>query len=90
VVSIDIPAITLAHRRPRGQPEEEAMNATPPRGEPRPNVGPAGPESAHDTLPPDQARQGEVVFAKPWKRQVYFAVVAAVAAIGLVLIIAFT
>ena len=66
------------------------MNATPPRSEPRPDVGAAGQQPDRDTLPPDQARQGEVVFAKPWKRQVYFAVVAAVAAIGLVVIIAFT
>lgn len=66
------------------------MNATPSRSKPRHTVGAAGQEPVRDTLPPDQARQGEVVFAKPWKRQVYFAVVAAVAAIGLVLIIAFT
>lgn len=66
------------------------MNATPPRSEPRPDASAARQEPVRDTLPPDQARQGEVVFAKPWKRQVYFAVVAAVAAIGLVLIIAFT
>jgi hypothetical protein len=67
------------------------MNATPSRGEPRPGVGTTGASSGGgDTLDPDQARQGEVVFAKPWKRQVFFAVVGAVAAIGLVLIIAFT
>ncbi len=66
------------------------MNATPPRGEPRSSLDPAAPGSAGDTLPPDQARQGEVVFAKPWKRQVFVAVVAAVAVIGLVLIIALT
>jgi hypothetical protein len=80
-----------ARAPPSARPtEEEAMNATPPRSEPRPDVGPAGAESARPTLSPDEARQGEVVFGKPWKRQVYFAVVAAVAAIGLVLIIAFT
>lgn len=70
------------------------MNATPPPGEPRPAVDPAAPGSAsgsaRDTLPPDQARQGEVVFAKPWKRQVFFGVVGAAAVIGLVLIIALT
>lgn len=66
------------------------MNATPSRGDPRPGTGTAGAPSGGDTLAPDQARQGEVVFAKPWKRQVFFAVVGAVAAIGLVLIIALT
>jgi hypothetical protein len=66
------------------------MNATPSRGEPRPGVGAAGAPSGAETLSPDQVRQGEVVFAKPWKRQVFFAVVGAVAAIGLVLIIALT
>jgi hypothetical protein len=66
------------------------MNATPSRGEPATGAGTAGARSGGETLAPDQARQGEVVFAKPWKRQVYFAVVAAAAAIGLGLIIAFT
>lgn len=66
------------------------MNATPPSGEPRSGAGPVAPGAAGDTLSPDQARQGEVVFAKPWKRQVFFAVVGAVAVIGLLLIIALT
>ncbi|MGZ9035277.1 MAG: hypothetical protein ACXW25_12850 [Rhodospirillales bacterium] len=41
-------------------------------------------------MPPDQARQGEVVFGTSSKRNVYFAIVAAAAVIGLILIFAFT
>lgn len=80
---------TAAGRCPCRYLKEEALNATP-SPEPRSGVDPAAPGAAGDTLPPDEARQGEVVFAKPWKRQIFFAVVAAVAVIGLVLIIAFT
>jgi hypothetical protein len=65
------------------------MNATDPRDTRLPGQGP-GRDPAPPELPPDQARQGEIVFGKPWKRQVFFAVVAAVAVLGLVLIVAFT
>lgn len=64
------------------------MNATEPRGQ-RPGAG-TTPEAGHEALPADEARQGEVVFGKPWKRRMYFGIVAAVAALGLVLIFFFT
>lgn len=38
----------------------------------------------------DAARQGEVVFAKPWKRTVFFAAVIATALVGAVALFAFT
>ncbi len=38
----------------------------------------------------DAARQGEVVFAKPWKRTVFIVAVVAAALVGAILIIAFT
>ena len=66
------------------------MNATAPGGDTRPTKRDPTPHPGQETLPPDEARQGEVVFGKPWKRQVFFAVVAAVAVLGLVLIVAFT
>lgn len=68
----------------------EAMNAADPRGEPRTGTTPPPPEAGQDPLPPDQARQGEVVFGTSSKRNVYFAIVAAAAVIGLILIFAFT
>jgi|APTNR8051073442_1049403.scaffolds.fasta_scaffold01308_15 hypothetical protein len=64
------------------------MNATEPRGQ-RPGAG-TTPDAGHEALPADEARQGEVVFGKPWKRQAYFAIVAGLAVLGLVLIVAFT
>jgi hypothetical protein len=66
------------------------MNATDPRDRRLPGDPGHGGDTAPAALSPDEARQGEVVFAKPWKRQVFFAVVAAAAVLGLVLIVALT
>lgn len=38
----------------------------------------------------DAARQGEVVFGKPWKRMTFFGTVIALAVIGGILIVALT
>lgn len=66
------------------------MNATAPGGDTRPSDRDPTPQPGQQTLPPDEARQGEVVFGKPWKRQVFIAVVAVAAVVGLVLIVAST
>lgn len=36
----------------------------------------------------DAARQGEVVFGKPWKRKAFFGTVIALAVVGLIIIVA--